>query len=552
MRCRLFGSYPIFVNDVCSSFAVANPPRRADASTPVPTLAAGNGWMAGRNTDRDRDRSTPDFRGNFRFSSSCLSARPVPANDPAIRREAFQQTKHSVNDGFLVEEEAGRHHHLAQAFSSSLSFDLDIGLVPREDAGRCCRRLKTFPYLERSQTTMGMEFPLTALRADDSYCIECGGRSICVFPPKGGLLGACHETVGGDSVNEISIGMGKAQSPAAALLLSPSPRADAMKVAVMSDLHLEYDARHVDKGDHGAKMNSARDFYFKPPQPEADLLVLAGDVHGGALAIDWAIHHFSLPILLIGGNHECYGHELFRTIAFNRQRANTTNGRLVFLERATWQVQLRTGERARFICATLWTDFWLYGTPEVSMAIAQQRLEDFNVIRIERGYKLRKLQPSDTARLHRASVAFLRKELDQPFDGVTVVVTHHAPSPRSIAAKFHNDPLNPAFVSNLDALICNYEPALWIHGHMHDSFDYMIGRTRVICNPRGYFPDQLNPRFDPSLVVDVQPLPGRADHGRSESARQSLPRHEVIDGFGGTADPRKSRGGWSSPNRRNG
>jgi predicted phosphodiesterase len=197
-----------------------------------------------------------------------------------------------------------------------------------------------------------------------------------------------------------------------------------MKVAIMSDLHLEYGARHVDKLDHGAHRDSAFDLYFKPPQPEADFLVLAGDVHGGALATDWAVHHFSLPIILIAGNHECYGHELFRTIAFNRQRASTTNGRLISLERATWQVELRTGERACFICATLWTDFRLHGTPEASMAIAQQRLEDFEVIRIERGYKQRKFRPDDTARLHRASVAFLRKELDQPFDGITVVVTN--------------------------------------------------------------------------------------------------------------------------------
>ena len=49
-----------------------------------------------------------------------------------------------------------------------------------------------------------------------------------------------------------------------------------------------------------------------------------------------------------------------------------------------------------------------------------------------------------------------------------------------------------------------YEPALWVHGHMHDSFDYRLGRTRVVCNPRGYFPHQLNPDFRPLLVVQTQ------------------------------------------------
>jgi predicted phosphodiesterase len=325
-----------------------------------------------------------------------------------------------------------------------------------------------------------------------------------------------------------------------------------MKVAIMSDLHLEYDARHVDRLDHRGQSNAALDFYLKPPQPEADLLVLAGDVHSGALAIDWAAHHFAVPTILIAGNHEFYGHELFRTIAFNRQRAGTTNGQVIFLERATWEVKLQTGERARFICATLWTDFRLYRTPEASMAIAQERLEDFEVVIIERGYKLRKLRPNDTTRLHRASVAFLRRELDRPFDGITVVVTHHAPSPRSIAPKFQNDPLNPAFASNLDTLIYNYEPALWIHGHMHDSFDYRVGPTRVVCNPRGYFPDQLNPGFDPSLVVEVKQSSVRAEGEYREGALRSLRQQEVIDGFGGTADSGESRRGWSPPSRRNG
>jgi len=276
-----------------------------------------------------------------------------------------------------------------------------------------------------------------------------------------------------------------------------------MKIAVMSDLHLEFDATWADKPMHRVLSSDAIDFYARPPQPKADVLVLAGDIHGGPLAVDWVAHHFSMRAILIGGNHEPYGHELFRTIAYSRQRSSATNGRVIFLERATWEGHVAAGERARFICATLWTDFQLYGTSGVSMRLAQEQLEDFRVISIERGYKLRTLRPADTARMHQTSVAFLRNELSRPFDGVTVVVTHHAPSRRSIAPRFQDDPLNPAFASNLEPLIDTYQPSLWIHGHMHDSFDYMIGRTRVVCNPRGYFPDQLNPHFDPHFIVDV-------------------------------------------------
>jgi Icc-related predicted phosphoesterase len=273
-----------------------------------------------------------------------------------------------------------------------------------------------------------------------------------------------------------------------------------MKIAIVSDLHLEFDLQASNDPD---KPNS--EFYNRPPQPTADVLVLAGDIHSGPTVVDWVRRHFSLPAVLVAGNHEAFGHELFRTIAFNRQRSAATAGHVNFIERATWLYEAPTGERARFIGATLWTDFNLYGKPVDAMALAQQQLEDFAAITIERGYRRRALHPSDTARLHGATVAFLREELRRRFDGYTIVVTHHAPSPRSISSRFQGNSLNPAFASNLESLIYQYQPALWVHGHMHESFDYMIGRTRIICNPRGYFPNELNPAFQPHLILELAP-----------------------------------------------
>ena len=82
-----------------------------------------------------------------------------------------------------------------------------------------------------------------------------------------------------------------------------------------------------------------------------------------------------------------------------------------------------------------------------------------------------------------------------------VVVTHHAPSRASVAPRFAGQRLNPAFVSGLESLIEAGRPSLWVHGHTHTSFDYRLGKTRVICNPRGY-PGE-NPDFRPGLVVEV-------------------------------------------------
>jgi Icc-related predicted phosphoesterase len=276
-----------------------------------------------------------------------------------------------------------------------------------------------------------------------------------------------------------------------------------MKLAVMSDLHLEFDSKLADSPDGLKKYKKSLDFYASPSQPDADLLVLAGDIHSGSLGIDWVVRHFTIPTILIAGNHESYGHELFRTIALNRQKAIATHGRVTFLEKSTHICGLPTGEKVRFVGVLLWTDFCLYGTPTQSMDVAQNEIDDFRAIRIERGYELRLLTAADTVRLHRAALKFLDEELRRPFDGSTVVITHHAPSPHSIAKKFRRDPLIPAFASNLEAMMQTHHPRLWIHGHMHDSFDYCVGETRVVCNPRGYFPDQLNPQFDPNLVIEL-------------------------------------------------
>jgi Icc-related predicted phosphoesterase len=98
-------------------------------------------------------------------------------------------------------------------------------------------------------------------------------------------------------------------------------------------------------------------------------------------------------------------------------------------------------------------------------------------------------------------LAWLVKKLDEPFEGKTVVVTHHLPSARSVSDKYEGSTINPCFASNLDEHFGKMD--LWIHGHTHDSFDYAINGTRVICNPRGYWKKELNQSFIPTLVVEI-------------------------------------------------
>ena len=102
---------------------------------------------------------------------------------------------------------------------------------------------------------------------------------------------------------------------------------------------------------------------------------------------------------------------------------------------------------------------------------------------------------------HGVSRQFITEELAKPFDGPTVVVTHHAPSWLSVPDKFRE--ASAAYASRLEDLILDHEPLLWIHGHTHTSFDYKIGKTRIVCNPRGYHGFELNPDFEVNLIVEI-------------------------------------------------
>ena len=244
-----------------------------------------------------------------------------------------------------------------------------------------------------------------------------------------------------------------------------------MKIRVLSDLHLEF-------AD------------WTPPKGDEDIVVLAGDIHSGVKGIAWARKHFRLtPVIYVPGNHEYYGEDLIEHLEALRRE-----GRKRGVDVLDGNELVLDG--IRFLGATLWTDYALYGNgPAVIRAIfaAAQGVEDFKVIL----NGARAFHPNDALTIHGASVDWLRRS------GPTVIVTHHAPCERSISPQFARSILNPSFASDL-ARLMGPQIALWIHGHMHNSFDYVEQGTRVVCNPRGYFPYEPNPDFNPSLALEVR------------------------------------------------
>jgi predicted phosphodiesterase len=255
-----------------------------------------------------------------------------------------------------------------------------------------------------------------------------------------------------------------------------------MRLHVLSDLHLEF-------AD------------FVPPNVDCDLVVLAGDIHNGTKGLEWARATWpDKPVLYVPGNHEYYEFDLAELPA--RLRAVAADLDIIFLDRDEIHLHGR-----RILGCTLWTDFDAFGMPlrAEAMAASERYLTDYRLI-TDRGTPLR---AERTRELHLRDRAWLEARMaESKPDEKLVVITHMVPSMRSTADRFRDKLTTAGFSSHLDHLVERTD--LWIHGHTHDSYDYRIGRGRVVCNPRGYPFKGVrkrraseNPDFRDGLVVTV-------------------------------------------------
>lgn len=265
-----------------------------------------------------------------------------------------------------------------------------------------------------------------------------------------------------------------------------------MKIAICSDLHLEF-------GDINLKN-----------EENADVLILSGDIMiaqdlhdhphmdynpytSGALA-DLGRRQatalrfrdflkrcsFQFPhVVYVAGNHEFYHGKFVGSLQDLRNECSKYPN-VYFMEN-----DMRTIDGVTFVGCTLWTDM-NKGDPLTLHAVADM-MNDYRIIRHdELGYT--KLRPAHTASRHRKSVEYIRSVMEGMFDEKFVVVGHMAPSKMSVHPKYQNDTLmNGAYASDLSEFILDHpQIKLWTHGHTHHKFDYMIGSTRIVCNPRGY------------------------------------------------------------------
>ena len=252
-----------------------------------------------------------------------------------------------------------------------------------------------------------------------------------------------------------------------------------MKLQVLSDLHLETEAFHPE------------------PAPDADVLVLAGDVdsrwEGLARFADWPV-----PVVFVPGNHEFDQRELLTARPALRERCLALG--LHLLDCDTLVLSDAAGQRVRFVGCTRWCDFDTFGADQRERAL---RAAGY-FVKVMRA--TRKGAALDAAAVREEAVRareWLQAQLVQPRAGWDrcVVITHYAPSLLSADPRYGRQLSTASFCNADDALVPLAD--LWIHGHLHCRNAYEIGGTPVVCNARGHGHKNEPEGFDPLRVVSV-------------------------------------------------
>lgn len=251
-----------------------------------------------------------------------------------------------------------------------------------------------------------------------------------------------------------------------------------MNILPISDLHLEISN-------------------FTTPLPDVDAVVLAGDIGIGLAGVEWA-KRVDKHVLYVLGNHEFEGHDYDKLLDQLREAAAKTDNVHLLQQN---EVVI---DGVRFLGCTMWTDFEIFGSHWKNDAKLACLLGMPEYATVYKNKKL--LHISDTERMHHSDRGWLKMKLRTPFQGETVIVTHHAPHAESVLPKYRKNLLSAAFASDLTELLGRN--SIWIHGHTHAGLDYEIDGTRIICNPRGYhkMANHKLPDFKLGKVIEIDNL----------------------------------------------
>ena len=256
-----------------------------------------------------------------------------------------------------------------------------------------------------------------------------------------------------------------------------------MKLQVLSDYHFEFGPT------------------TKIRNVGADVLVLAGDIttiksfYTNGFESEDNLDMFKYfsdsfrHIVYVLGNHEYY-HSIYNDGVIELKHALSGISNIHILDNQKVNI-----DGVNFIGSTLWTN--MNNNCPLTQNYLRNSMNDFRLIQYRVGDGYTRFTPEMAYILHNKALDFINNNIDNN----TVVVTHHGPSRKSIHEKYANDHyMNGGYCSDLE-LIFNDNIKYWIHGHVHNPFDYKVNNTRVICNPHGYRGEGII--YNNDLILDI-------------------------------------------------
>ncbi|NBP00013.1 MAG: hypothetical protein EBU90_07755 [Proteobacteria bacterium] len=258
-----------------------------------------------------------------------------------------------------------------------------------------------------------------------------------------------------------------------------------MKIKIVSDLHLEFSPVIIPNNGADVLILSgdilvAQDLHeHKANDVELDLLSNKQKKVKGYRDFLKQVSEDFQHVLYVAGNHEFYHGKWIKTFSYIREEI-ALYPNIYFLENESKEI-----DDVLFVGGTLWTD--MNNRDPSTMFSISNLMNDFRVIRHD-GYNYRKVNANDCVKRHEATLGYFKEVLDRNTDSKCVVVSHMAPTFASIGSRYITEKImNGGYASNLGEFILDRpQIKLWTHGHVHDPADYMVGTTRVVCNPRGY------------------------------------------------------------------
>ena len=282
-----------------------------------------------------------------------------------------------------------------------------------------------------------------------------------------------------------------------------------MKIKVVSDLHLEFSDVNIPNDENcdvlilSGDIMVAEDLHDHPESGYGMYSNVNLDNLGRRQAVALRFRDFlkrvsfQFPhVIYIAGNHEFYHGRWDASLDHLREECSKFTN-VYFLER-----DCKVIDDVVFVGGTLWTD--MNKEDSLTMFNIRSMMNDYRIIKKDND-NWANLKPVDTVIRHRKTLDYIKLIVDENKDKKCVVVGHHSPSLLSAHELYKDDTLmNGAYHSSLEEFIIDRpQIKLWTHGHTHYCFDYVIGATRVVCNPRGYEGHEPDSGWDKTKFIEI-------------------------------------------------